>query len=167
MRRLILFRHAKAEARAPGQEDIDRPLAERGRADAAAMARLAVGRGLIPDLALVSPALRTRQTWLLAHPALGEVIAEVRDGLYNATAEEIMAEVALVDAAVESVMVVGHNPGLHELAVNLLVEGGAAAADVERVAARFPTATLAAFLFDDNGRAAFDGVFHPRGPGAG
>jgi len=58
------------------------------------------------------------------------------------------------------VMVIGHNPGLHELAVNLLIEGGASPAVIERMSAKFPTATAAVFLVDPEGRASFDGLFY-------
>jgi len=61
--------------------------------------------------------------------------------------------------AADTVIVIGHNPGLHELAVELLIEGAASAAEIERVAARFPTATAAALLIDEAGRASFDGLF--------
>jgi len=62
-------------------------------------------------------------------------------------------------ASAEAVMVIGHNPGLHELAVNLLIEGGAAPSDIERMSAKFPTSAAAAFLIDAEGRASFDGLF--------
>ena len=55
----------------------------------------------------------------------------------------------------------GHNPGLQELPVLLLMEGGAAPALVARAQRQFPTAAAAVFLFDGNGRPAFDGLFFP------
>jgi len=161
MRRLILFRHAKAEA-SPGRKDFDRPLTPRGRIDATLMARAAAERGLAPDVVLLSPSLRTRETWDCARFAFLETRVELRAGLYDATAEEIMAEVETVDGAPDSVMVIGHNPGLQEVAVNLLIDGGAPPSDVERVSARFPTATVANFLIDRKGRAALADLCHPR-----
>ena len=162
MRRLILFRHAKAEARLSGQEDIDRPLAARGRADALLIAQVLGREGLTPDLALVSSSRRTRQTWECAAPVFPAARAVFADEIYNATAEEVMAVIDVHAGGGESVIVIGHNPGLHELAVNLLIDGGASAARIDQMAARFPTATAAAFAVDSGGRASFDGLFLAR-----
>ncbi|MFI4976072.1 MAG: SixA phosphatase family protein [Caulobacterales bacterium] len=159
MRRLILFRHAKAEPRAAGGDDFDRPLAERGRSDAALMGRVLARQGLVPDIALVSPARRTAETWELACQAFPGARLELCDDLYNAGPEDIVAEIGAHEEGAETVMVVGHNPGLHEVAVQLLIDGSASAADIERMSAKFPTASAAAFLIDAAGRAAFDGLF--------
>ena len=160
MHRLILFRHAKTEARVPDGEDIDRALVGRGRADAAHMGRILARAGLAPDLVLVSPAVRARETWTLASPAFPGARVEVRDGLYEATPEEVAEELMTGVAAADTVMVVGHNPSLQELAVNLLIDGGGAAADIERLSAGFPTATAATFALDDAGPARLEGLFH-------
>jgi len=162
MRRLILFRHAKAEARPPGKEDIERGLTERGRRDSAVMGRILAGAALAPDLALVSTSMRTRETWDLARAAFPEARARYCEALYNAAPEEVEQEVHLAAADGETIMVVGHNPSLQELAVNLLIDGGASAAEIERVAAGFPTATAVALRIDDAGRARFDGLFNPK-----
>ena len=159
MRRLILFRHAKAEPRAAGMDDFDRPLAKRGREDAALIGQVLAREGLVPDLALVSPARRASETWLHARDAFPAAKAELDRGLYNAGPEAIREVIEARADAADTVIVVGHNPGLHELAVELLIEGGASAAEIERVAARFPTATAAALLIDEAGRASFDGLF--------
>jgi phosphohistidine phosphatase len=159
MRRLILFRHAKAEARAGAQKDIDRPLAARGREDATLMGRVLARKGLVPDLALVSDSRRTRETWERLAPAFPAAKARYAHELYNATAEELLESVDEAADGAEAVIVIGHNPGLHELAVNLLIDGGAAPSDIERMSGKFPTATAAAFLIDAEGRAAFDGLF--------
>jgi len=160
MRRLILFRHAKAEPRRAGEEDVDRPLALRGRQDAAIIGAVLASEGLKPDLALVSASRRTRETWDCVTGAFPGARAEVSDGLYNATVEEVMDGVEAAADDAETVMVIGHNPGLHELAVNLLIEGGASPAVIERMSAKFPTATAAVFLVDPEGRASFDGLFY-------
>jgi phosphohistidine phosphatase len=162
MRRLILFRHAKAESRAPGGEDIDRALTERGRQDAALMADMLARAGLTPDLALVSPALRARETWQCAQDALSGVETQVRDGLYNAAPEEVADELDAGTESAETVIVVGHNPSLQELSVNLLLGGDGSAGDIERVSAKFATATAAAFRIDAEGRVALEGLFHAR-----
>jgi phosphohistidine phosphatase len=162
MRRLILFRHAKAEPRAAGQDDAARPLAPRGREDAALMAKVLAREGLTPDLALVSSATRTLETWTCAQGAFPKARNCSLDALYNATAEEVLEETQRHAGDADTVIVIGHNPGLHELAVNLLIDGGASAAQIDRMAARFPTATAAAFLIDAEGRASFDGLFLAR-----
>jgi phosphohistidine phosphatase len=159
MRRLILLRHAKAEPRAAGGGDIDRPLAKRGQEDAALMGRVLAARGLKPDLALVSDSVRTRETWDRLAPAFPAARAAFSHGLYNATPEEVLEEIEAASDTADTMIVVAHNPGLHELAVNLLIDGGAAPSDVERMSMKFPTSTAAAFLIDTEGRASFDGLF--------
>jgi phosphohistidine phosphatase len=159
MRRLILFRHAKAEPRAAGQEDVDRPLAAQGRQDAALIARILVREKLTPDLALVSSARRTLETWACVQDAFPGARLQPLDALYNAAAEEVLAEALAYADQGDTILVIGHNPGLHELAVNLLADGGAPAWQVDKMDARFPTATAAAFLIDATGRASFDGLF--------
>jgi phosphohistidine phosphatase len=165
MRRLILFRHGKAEARAAGGDDIDRPLARRGCDDAAIIGRVLAREGLAPDLGLVSFALRARQTWDCAHAAFPHAREQVLSGLYNADAETIMAQIEATEDTGSTVMVVGHNPGLHELAVNLLVEAGGPPSEIARLAAKFPTASAAAFVADAAGRWVFDGLFLVRDHG--
>jgi len=167
MHRLILFRHAKTEARAPGGEDIDRALVERGRADSQRMGRILADAGMAPDLVLVSPAVRARETWTLASPAFPPARVEIRDGLYDATPEDVADELTKGVAAADTVMVVGHNPSLHELAISLLEDGWAEPADIERVSAGFPTATAATFRFDGAGRACLEALFHARDHRAG
>ena len=162
MRRLILFRHAKAAPRAPSGEDIDRPLDEQGLHDAALMGRVLADEGYCPDLALVSSSRRTRETWEQLSTAFPGVKSVVCDGLYNATAEEILAEIDAEADGAGTVLVVAHNPGLHELAIELLVEGAASATEIDRVAAHFPTSTAAAFRLDEAGRASPDGLFKAR-----
>ena len=161
MRRLILFRHAKTEVRPPGREDIDRVLTPRGRSDAALMGRVLAQAGVIPDLVLVSPAKRARETWDCAAPAFPNARLEERDGLYSATPEEVEAELG-AGAGADTVMVVGHNPSLQELAVNLLLDGGGSAADIEILSAGFPTATAAVFRIDDAGRVSLSDLFRAR-----
>ena len=162
MRRLILFRHAKTAPCAPGQEDIDRPLTERGIKDSAQMARRLAREGLIPDLVLMSPSVRTRQTWAQAAPAFPKARVEVVPAIYEATVDDLTAVLADAPPDADTVMVIGHNPGIQELAVTLLIEGSASAHHVEQLEARFPTAAAAAFLIGADGRAAFDGVFSPK-----
>jgi phosphohistidine phosphatase len=165
MRRLILLRHAKAESRATDGEDIDRALTARGRHDAALVAAVLARTGLTPDLALISPALRARETWQCARDAFPDVETQVRDGLYNAAPEEVADELDVGTQGAETVIVIGHNPSLQELSVNMLLAGDGAAGDIERVSARFATSTAAAFRIDAAGRAALEGLFHARDHG--
>ncbi|MGI9169355.1 MAG: SixA phosphatase family protein [Caulobacteraceae bacterium] len=160
MRRLILFRHAKAEARAPGGQDIDRALTARGSRDAAVIGEVLAKAGLSPDLALVSPARRARETWECARGGFPGAAMVLRHGLYDASPEEVAAELEAGTGDADPVMVVGHNPSLHELATQMLVEGRACAAEIERVAAKFSTATAAALTFPAAGRVALGGLFH-------
>ena len=157
MRRLILFRHAKAEPRGPGEDDFDRPLSARGREDAALIGQALAADGLIPDCALISPARRTAETWICARDPFPRIRAELNRNLYNAAAEDIRAAIESVADRCDTLIVIGHNPGIHELAVELLVEAGASGAVVEPVAARFPTATAAVLAIDEVGRASLDG----------
>jgi len=161
MDRLILMRHGKAERHAASGEDFDRPLAERGRRESAATAATLADLGLVPDVAVVSPAARTRQTWAAAQPAFPDAKPQFEAGLYLAEAGAIRKLAELAGRSAGTVMVVGHNPGLQELAVRLLVEGGAAAALVARAQMGFPTGAAAVFLFDAAGRPAYDGLFFP------
>ncbi|TKT81380.1 histidine phosphatase family protein [Aquamicrobium sp. LC103] len=148
MKTLLLLRHAKSSWDDPALDDFDRPLARRGRAAAPLMGRLLAERAWVPDLALVSPALRTRQTWRLVAPELAEPVdAAFADGLYEASAEQILGEIRKQAAKIGTLLVLGHNPGLEELARRLC----GPSSDREALAwltAKFPTAALARFEFD-------------------
>jgi phosphohistidine phosphatase len=163
MRRLILFRHAKAEPRGPGQDDFDRALAPRGHQDAALVGQALAAEGVAPDLVLVSPARRTTETWISARDAFRAPakVELVRD-LYDAAPEAIRAAIDAAADRCETMMVIGHNPGLHEVAVDLLIDASATAAEIEPVAARFPTATAAVYAIDAAGRASLDGLYLAR-----
>jgi len=166
MKRLILMRHGKAERSNPGG-DVERGLTERGRLDAALMGRLLKDEGLTPDLALVSAAKRTRETWAEASAAFPDTKAEILKDLYHAAADRVLFEVEAVMDEAESILVVGHNPGLHELTLVLLRQGGAGSALVARAESRFPTSSVAAFTFDAAGRPVYDGLFYAADHGGG
>ena len=162
MNRLILLRHGKAETNAASGKDFDRALAPRGRADAAATGARLADAGFIPDLVLVSSARRTQETWEAAQPSFPNARVEVRSDLYNAGAGLILK---LVEDAGEdgAVMVVGHNPGLHEVAIRLLERARSGKALIAQASAGFPTAAAAAFDLDghDVGHAE---MFTPQDP---
>jgi phosphohistidine phosphatase len=165
MDRLILMRHAKAERRSASGEDFARPLTDEGRADAALVAKALAKDGLVPGMVLVSAAERTVETWDAMQETFPKARVHRLQTLYNAAPLGILD--ALEGATAGTVMVIGHNPGIHELAVGLLREGGAGSAVLGKVASRFPTATAVAFVVDANGRAAYDGVFYAADLGGG
>jgi phosphohistidine phosphatase len=144
MQRLILFRHAKAERRADSGEDYDRDLTDRGRNDAALMGRLLRDRDLGPDLVLVSGARRTRATWEAMADSFPAARVVVDDGLYDAPASALLAAAQSRDDA-GTVMVIAHNPGLHEASMALLSRGRAGAGDLYEVRGGMPTATAGVF----------------------
>lgn len=153
MRRLLLFRHAKAERAEPGEPDLDRVLADRGRKDAARIGAYMAGHSLIPDRVAMSPSARTMETWKYAATAFRpEPAAMSAERLYNATPHDILAVIKDTPASVHILLVIGHNPGLHELAVMLIASGGVEAR--EQLREKFPTSGLAIidFPIDDWGR---------------
>lgn len=144
--RLMLLRHAKSEKAEGGMSDHARRLNARGKADAPVIGAYMARHALIPDLALVSTAERARQTWERVAGALAaapRVTYEER--LYNAGAEAIIALVKGMAPTVRTLLVVGHNPGLHEAARRLIASG-----DVEtreRLNEALPTSGLAVIDF--------------------
>ena len=161
MRRLILMRHASAASAPAGGEDIDRGLTASGRAEAALVGKALARAGLVPAYALVSAATRTRQTWEAMAPAFPGATARFDDGLYHADSGRLLA---LVGAQAEkegdeTVMILGHNPGVHAAAVQLLDRAGCAPSTIARVARGFPAATAVAFVVDAAGRLEYDGLF--------
>jgi len=123
MRRLLLFRHAKAERLQPGERDYDRILAASGRADAARLGHYIATHGLRPDHALVSPSARTVQTWETASAAFKPSPATEDERIYDASTATLFEIAAGALPGATSVMLVGHNPGLHELAIRLIAAG--------------------------------------------
>lgn len=160
MDRLILMRHGKAERRAAEGGDFERALAERGREDVALIAAALAEADLAPDLVLVSAARRTRETWDAAASAFPRASVETDRGLYHAEAGEVLAAVREADAPAGTVMVVGHNPGLHELSIRLAMAGPANAEAMARLRGRFPTATAAVFDIDLDGAPRLARVFY-------
>jgi phosphohistidine phosphatase len=148
MKRLLLLRHAKSSWDDPALADFDRPLAPRGRKAAERMGRELAARNWLPQLALVSSAARTRETWGLVAAALsGSVSTDFPDALYDATAENILSEIQRTPKAVKTLLVLGHNPGLEDLARRLAGDNSEAKA-LQRLREKFPTAALARFDFD-------------------
>lgn len=162
MQRLILMRHAEAERAAGSGRDRDRALSARGRADAAAMGRALAARGVRPDLALVSPAARTRQTWDLLHDAFGDVQIRDDEALFNGGADTLRRLVEGVEDEAGCLIVVAHNPGIHLLAVEYLIEGAASPSVLDRMSGGFPPGAAAIFSIDAAGRRMLEGWLQPR-----
>jgi phosphohistidine phosphatase len=142
VRVLYLLRHAKSSWDEPNLADHDRPLAPRGRRAARRVADHVRAEAVRPTLVLCSSARRTQETLAELTPTLGdqaEVI--VTDELYGADAAAILHRLGEVDQSVASVMIVGHNPGLHDLALELTGDGDAAA--ISQLHTKFPTGALA------------------------
>ena len=146
MRRLLLFRHAKATV-ATGHDDHERALIERGRHDAARIAAFLAASGLIPELIIHSGARRARETAEIARAAWPRLVeARTEPHLYEASRHAIEAIVRALPDGSASVMVVGHNPGLADVANHLVGHG--AKFDLLRLSAKYPTAGVAALEFD-------------------
>ena len=121
MKRLILTRHAKSSWDDPLTPDHDRPLNERGKAAAADLGQWLASRGYVPDEVYCSDALRTRKTWSGIAPALpGTAVLELKPALYHAGADVMMA--VLRHAKADTVMIIGHNPGIAEFAAKLVAQ---------------------------------------------
>lgn len=146
-RRLVLLRHAKSSWEADATRDFDRPLASRGETAAPAVGGFLAERDLWPEWVLCSPAKRTRQTWKRVSPAVEIPPVVVYDpALYLASARTILARIKETPARITTVMVVGHNPGLQELAADLVHRAEPRVASA--VAAKFPTAAVVALAFE-------------------
>jgi len=137
LKTLYLLRHAKAAPDSP-KGDAARPLLKRGRKAAAAMGELLGGLEARPELILCSPSVRTRETLDLVLPALDPApdIA-IENELYLAPAAALLDRLRRVPDKTGCVLLIGHNPGIHELAARL-------ATDDEELRQNFPTAALAA-----------------------
>ncbi|HUZ74411.1 MAG TPA: histidine phosphatase family protein [Stellaceae bacterium] len=145
MNRLLLLRHAKAAPQADSEAgDRTRPLLPRGERAAMAVGRWLATEGIAPDLALCSSATRARQTLERVLPALhGRPRVAYEDTLYLAEVPALLARLRAVEPARNCVLLVGHNPGLHELAALLLGEAGGRLA--RRLRENMPTGALAGF----------------------
>jgi phosphohistidine phosphatase len=146
MRRLMLLRHAKAELAASGQRDHERALTPRGREVASMVGAYMAQHSHIPDKALVSTARRARDTWDLVAPAfLKQPAVAYEPRIYEASPNAILGALQETDAGIHTLLVVGHNPGLQELAKLLTASGDIEAR--QRLIEKYPTAALAVIDF--------------------
>jgi phosphohistidine phosphatase len=160
MHTLILLRHGKAETTSGAGGDFERGLTERGKSDSAMIGQTLARAGIAPDLVLVSPARRAIETWEAARAAFPNARAAPARELYHATPQALEEAIEAAGAAVSSLMIIGHNPGMHELAVALASRqaGGAAAA----LPGSFPTAAAAVFERNRRGDLKLDRFLTPR-----
>jgi phosphohistidine phosphatase len=145
MRRLFLVRHAKAEA-SVGRDDYERRLTDRGRADAKRIAAALAARRMLPNILVHSGAARAKETAeILAAewPRRLELLEEA--GLYDATETVLLALTRALPDARQRVGLVGHNPGLGELATALT--GSGVEPGPRRLAAKYPTGAVAVLDF--------------------
>jgi phosphohistidine phosphatase len=140
MKRVYLLRHAKSSWNHPELPDHDRPLAGRGKRAAKAIVKHMRAQEFEPELVLCSTARRARETLERIEPALGRAPVRVEGDLYGASARELLARLRRLPDDVGSVLVIGHNPGMHELALEL-------AGSAPELAGKFPTAALATLAF--------------------
>jgi phosphohistidine phosphatase len=150
MRRLLLLRHAKTESAAPTGRDQDRRLDERGHRDAAEIGGWIARHPPYPDHVMVSPAMRAKQTWELAWAAMKNQMpppqVDFLPELYGADAAQLLQSIRTASATdPKRLLLVGHNPGLHELALTLT--GGGDAAARQALYNNLPTSGLAVFDF--------------------
>jgi phosphohistidine phosphatase len=146
----MLLRHAKSASGEGSMRDRDRPLNPRGRADAPKMGAYMARHGLLPDQAIVSSAKRTRETWQLLSTGFSDPPPVVfEDKIYEAELNALFDIVTKTVAQVHSLLLIGHNPGTHKLALSLIASG-----DVdlrEQLREALPTCGFISidFAFDD------------------
>ena len=152
---LVLFRHAKSAW--PDVADHDRPLARRGIEAAPVMGRWLRDAGLVPGQVLCSTARRARDTWQFAQPGLAATPPVTFDArIYGAAATDLLALVREVPPATGTLLLLGHNPAIEDLALLLATApasaagrgaAGAAPGDLDRMRSKFPTAAIAVLEF--------------------
>jgi phosphohistidine phosphatase len=145
VRTIILLRHGKSSWSDPTLADLDRPLAPRGERATRRIAKYVRQKKIRPAIVLCSPSLRTRQTLEAIAPSLdkGSSVEFVQE-LYGASEDELLRRLQALPESVDSAMLIGHNPGLQELALSLASRG----TDLKRLEEKFPTGALATLLVE-------------------
>ena len=166
-RRLLLLRHAKSAW--PDVPDRDRPLAPRGLRQAPLTGAWLRSAGCQPGLVLCSPARRTRETWQLVAAELGTAgTVRYDERVYGASASSLLELVRESPPSVTTLLLVGHSPGLPDLAAGLADPAASAADALRRLTAKFPTAAVAVLHMPGNwqdlatGGARLDSFVAPR-----
>lgn len=145
---LLLLRHAKS-AYPPGTDDRARPLSERGRKDADAAGRWLAWT--VPDIdeVIVSPARRAQETWQRVSHHVGGLVVREDERIYADWGSDLLSVVAECAADSQTALIIGHNPGIEELALSL---SSLASPLRERISLKFPTAGIAMLRWDGNWR---------------
>lgn len=138
------MRHAKAEDDSNVRTDAERHLTQRGAEDAARLGAHLAAHGLLPDLVLCSSAARTRETLQHLGATLPTILSEK---LYLASAGDMLAQLQQTEDAAQHVMIIGHNPGMHELVVRLMADARSED-DIKRLTLKFPTCACARLTVD-------------------
>lgn len=141
MKTLLILRHAEA---APGADDFSRPLTLSGREDAARLGELMRDNNLQPDHVFCSPARRTRET--LAALALDDVTPNFLDSLYNASIGDLLTAFHAAPDSAQTILMVGHNPGIHGLSVTLA--GAGTPENLRRLSLSYDPGTLTVLSYD-------------------
>ncbi|HEX7967052.1 MAG TPA: histidine phosphatase family protein [Stellaceae bacterium] len=146
MKTVHLLRHAKSSWKDPALADHDRPLAKRGRKAAKTIAAYLKERRIAPDLVICSTAARARQTFEPIAKAIKPPKVVLEEGIYEVAERELWQYLRALPEEAESVLLIGHNPGMHDLALAL-----ADAASRRRLPppeGKFPAGAMASFRFD-------------------
>jgi len=141
MKTLFVLRHAKAERDSDSGKDFDRPLAKRGWRNGQAIGREMRTRGLDPELVLSSPARRALETVEAVVRGYGPLQPDFDPRIYEASVDHLIEVLREADDMAERLLLVGHNPGLERLIVELAHDDEPGLS--QRVAAGYPTAALA------------------------
>lgn len=155
MLHLYLYRHAKSSWKSGQDKDFDRPLNARGYAAATAMACHLAESCAEPALVLCSAALRARETLAKAIPIFShDYEISIENGLYLADPPVLLKRIKALPPEAANSMLIGHNPGLHQLSQLLAAEGATDA--MQKLRAKFPTAAVAEIMFDERNWAAVE-----------
>jgi phosphohistidine phosphatase len=141
-RTLVLIRHASAMSEAPS--DIQRRLAGRGKRDAAAAARWLADQGIAPDLVVISPATRAQETWDAISTTVPAKVRSTDNRIYANTTRDLREVIAETPDDVGTLVLVGHNPSMHGLAITLSDGDGDPQAEIA-IRADYPTCGIAVF----------------------
>lgn len=146
MKTLYLLRHAKSSWKDPGLADHERPLNKRGRAAAKAVAKYMKRAKIAPDIVLCSTAVRAKETLAPIAKLLKPEKIVFERAIYEVPERQLWKHLRSLPEKAESVLMVGHNPGLHDLALALADTASRRA--LPPPAGKFPTAALVAFTFE-------------------
>jgi phosphohistidine phosphatase len=152
MKRLLLMRHAKTENWYQGTDDEGRALVARGWADARLVGEALLARGWVPNHVLVSTARRTRETWSALSEFMPQISHDVLEDLYLSTKERLLDLALRALEETETLLVIGHNPGVHELASDLAeAHSGSDYDGLKLLERKMPTCAVALFGDDETG----------------